>query len=339
MSEKKTSIKTVAMLTGCIAAILALVAFLVSFGIGSKLGGLSCVPKLWFWSALVTGLYFCVLRPYFGKKSLALDKEDNLLYFIFGGFLLALLFHLSFVKGLVVLNPHKILMVLSMALMWLAAVACLKYVWADKKLEFKEYALAAIGVAALLYAVLGLIAYCKVKTGFFGGISSIYSSVKVLKFTYILISLALIAAACFLIQDNYDPEEIEAAKQAAVEAGEKAKVAAVAAGEKAKEKAAETKEKIAEKSADAKEKWAEKSADAKEKWADTKEKIADKVDDVKDKAAETKEKLADKIDEVKDKVEDKVEDAKEKRASKEAETVQEVINDAKEAVEEAEKEA
>jgi len=321
MSENKTSIKTVAMLTGCIAAFLALVAFLVSFGIGGKLRGLVCVPKLWFWSALVTGLYFCVLRPYFGKKSLALDKEDNLLYFIFGGFLLSLIFHIAFIKGLVDLHPHKILMVLSMALMWLAAVACLKYVWADKKIESKEYALTALGLAALLYAVLGLVAYCKVKTGFFGGLSSIYASVKVLKFMYILISFALIAAAYFLIQDNYDPQEVEAAKQAAIEAGQKAKLAAAAAADKVADKVADTKEKLAD-----------KADDAKEKWADTKEKLADKADDAKEKWAETKEKLADKVDDVKDKVE-------EKRASKEAEAVQDVVDAANEAIDEVEKEA
>jgi len=336
MSEKKTSIKTVAVIAGGIAAILALVALIVSFAIHKthsdfgafewgSLSGLVGASKLWLWSLVVMGLYFCILRPYAKDKSLALPKEEQLLYFIFGGAVLAVLFHIAYANGLYDASSKKILLVLAMMLMWLAAVACLKYVWADKKIESKEYALTAVGVGAVIYAIFSLIALVRVKVNY-----NFFDGMGLLKCMYVLVSLALIAAAIFLIKDNYDAEEMEAAKRAALEAGERAKASAVEAGAKAKAAAIAAGEKAKDAAAVA----SEKAKAAGEKIADAAKETSDKIADA---AKETKEKIADKVEDIqekREKKEDEVVKEVEKAVDETAEAVKDVVDKAAEAIDE-----
>ncbi|MBQ1618221.1 MAG: hypothetical protein II095_01660 [Bacteroidales bacterium] len=191
MSESRIDLKKVAIIAGCASAVFSLIAFCSALFIR---GGGKCVP-MWFLSTLCIGLYFCVARPYSATGSYKLQKADNLLYWIFGAALLALLFRQS--------------SWLAIILMILSAIACYIVVFADKKLEPKEYTLALVGAAAAIYAVFGILD--AVGAGVFGF------------FARVLVSAALVLSAIFLVNDHLSEKEKELIKDKAQLVTDKAK--------------------------------------------------------------------------------------------------------------------
>ena len=202
MAENKMDLRKVAIIAGCVSAVFSLTAFIAA--LFTKNGGI-CV-SMWFASMLCIGLYFCLARPYFSTGAYKLDKADNLLYLIFGAALVALLF--------------RQFSVLPIVLMALSAVACYIVVFADKKLEPKEYTLALVGLAAAIYAVFGILNFGGSAFGFLGRV---------------LVSAALVLSAIFLVNDHLSDKDKDLIKEKVKEAGDKAKEVADNVSEKAKE--------------------------------------------------------------------------------------------------------
>ena len=211
MAENKMDLRKVAIIAGCVSAVFSLTAFIAA--LFTKNGGI-CV-SMWFASMLCIGLYFCLARPYFSTGAYKLDKADNLLYLIFGAALVALLF--------------RQFSVLPIVLMALSAVACYIVVFADKKLEPKEYTLALVGLAAAIYAVFGILNFGGSAFGFLGRV---------------LVSAALVLSAIFLVNDHLSDNDREIIKEKVKEAGDKAKEVADNVSEKAKEMAEDVKDAV-----------------------------------------------------------------------------------------------
>lgn len=211
MAENKMDLRKVAIIAGCVSAVFSLTAFIAA--LFTKNGGI-CV-SMWFASMLCIGLYFCLARPYFSTGAYKLDKADNLLYLIFGAALVALLF--------------RQFSVLPIVLMALSAVACYIVVFADKKLEPKEYTLALVGLAAAIYAVFGILNFGGSAFGFLGRV---------------LVSAALVLSAIFLVNDHLSDEDKDLIKEKVKEAGDKAKEVADNVSEKAKEMAEDVKDAV-----------------------------------------------------------------------------------------------
>ena len=201
MATSKLDLKKVAVIAGCVSAVFSLAAFCAALFFKGK----SC-ETLWFLSTLCIGLYFCVARPYFATGTYKLEKADNLLYWVFGAALVALLFSKS---------PW-----LSIILMALSAIACYIIVFADKKLEPKEYTLALVGLAACIYALFGILQ--AVGAGVFGF------------FANVLVSAALVLAAIFLVNDHLSEKDKEFIKEKTQDVTEKAKEVANEVAENAK---------------------------------------------------------------------------------------------------------
>lgn len=202
MAENKMDLRKVAIIAGCVSAVFSLIAFIAA--LFTKNGGI-CV-SMWFVSVLCIGLYFCLARPYFATGSYRLEKADNLLYWIFGAALVALLFR-QFTW-------------LPIVLMALSAVACYIVVFADKKLEPKEYTLALVGLAAAIYAVFGILNFGGAGFGFLGRV---------------LVSAALVVSAIFLVNDHLSEKDIDMVKGTVKDVTDKAKEVAGTVADKAKE--------------------------------------------------------------------------------------------------------
>ncbi len=172
MAQTKLDLKKSALIAGCVSALFALAAFCVA------LFGKRHITGLWFIALLCNGLYFCLARPYFATGEYKLQKTDNLLYWIFGAALLALVFPQS--------------SWLAIILMALSAISCYIVVYADKVLEPKEYALALVGLAAAIYAVFGLL----------DAISSPAGSGFFAWLYRVLVSACLVGSAIFIVNDH-----------------------------------------------------------------------------------------------------------------------------------------
>lgn len=211
MAENKMDLRKVAIIAGCVSAVFSLIAFIAA--LFTRNGGI-CLT-MWFVSMLCIGLYFCLARPYFSTGSYKLEKADNLLYLIFGAALVALLF--------------RQFTLLPIVLMALSAVACYIVVFADKKLEPKEYTLALVGIAAAIYVVFGILNFGGSAFGFLGRL---------------LVSAALVLSAIFLVNDHLSDKDKELIKEKVKDVGDKAKEVADNVADKAKEMAEDVKDAV-----------------------------------------------------------------------------------------------